>query len=202
MKWAVGVTTAPRPLSTLGRTLESLRRAGFGRAEVFDDTARRGAWPNWLAALRALLEKDPAADALLLCQDDAVFCRELRAHLGRTLWPGPDVALCSPYCPAPYRNATAGWHQQRRGWGLVGALCWALPRRAAEAVLRDLGRVEAHSRIDARVGRWAAETERTVWYHTPSLVQHVGNGNSALGDRSTSPMRSATDFIGEEATPW
>ena len=202
--WAVAVTTAPRPVPTLNRTLASLGRAGFDGVQVFDDAGRKGAWPNWLLAVQTLLQRHAEADALLLCQDDAVFCRGLREYLDRTLWPDagerPGVALCSPYCPGPYRRKQSGWHQQKRGWYLVGALCWALPRRAAEAVLRDLGTVRANDRIDARVGKWASETDRSVWYHSPSLVQHVGNENSALGDCLAGDLRRATDFIGENGT--
>ena len=68
-------------------------------------------------------------------------------------------------------------------------------------MLDDLGPVEARSRIDARVGRWAAENQRSVWYHTPSLVQHTGSGNSALGDPLITSLRVAADFIGEDSSP-
>jgi len=199
MKWAVGVTTAARPEPTLPRTLASLRRAGFESVRVFDDREQVGAWSNWLGTLRALLKTSPRADVLLACQDDIVCCRGLRAYLDRSLWPDGNVAICSPYCPGTYRRAQPGWHQERRGWHLVGALCWAIARSAAEAIVEDLGAVEASRQIDARVGRWAAESGRTVWYHTPSLVQHTGIGNSALGDRLVNDLRRAADFVGEEA---
>jgi hypothetical protein len=200
MNFAVAVTTAPRPIPTLDRTLASLERAGFDEVRVVDDVLHDGAWSNWLFALRTLLAERPAADALLVCQDDIVCCRRLRTYLERTLWPGHPAALCSPYCPAPYRRSRQGWHQERRGWYLVGALCWAMPRPAAEAILRDLGRVEARSRIDARVGQWARRAGRSVWYHTPSLVQHIGNGNSALGDTLENNLRRAADFVGENVS--
>jgi len=196
MRWAIGVTTAPRPRATLGRTLDSLARAGFQRPAVFHDDRGRGAWSNWLYALGSLLLVD--ADALLLVQDDAVFCRGLRRYLDRTLWPDGSIALCSPYSPGPYRQPRRGWHQQQRGWGLVGALCWAIPRATAGDMLRDLGGVRATGRIDARLGKWAATAGRDVWYHTPSLVQHVGNGNSALGDQAINDLRRAADFVGED----
>jgi hypothetical protein len=201
MNWAVGVTTAPRLKSTLRRTIESLGRAGWPRCCVFEDTDRKGAWPNWLDALGTLLDHYPTADAIMLVQDDAIFCRCIRPYLEATLWPARDAALCSPYCPAPYRRQQRGWHQENRGWFLVGAVCWAIPRESAVAIVRDLGQVQAKSRIDARVGQWAQRTGRSVWYHTPSLVQHAGNNNSALGDPSTDWLRSAADFIGEDAQP-
>ena len=199
MRWAVGMTTAPRPRSTLQRAVTSLGRAGFAEVEIFDDVDCRGAWPNWLRTVRQLLRR--RCDVLLVCQDDIVCCRGLREYLDRRLWPDAAAALCSPYCPGPYRQRSPGWRRQCRGWGLVGALCWAIPRGAAEAMLCDLGNVQARSRIDARVGQWAAQTNDTVWYHTPSLVQHLGCGNSALGDRLESHLRRAADFIGEDRTP-
>jgi len=201
MHWAVAVTTAPRPVPTLDATLAGLRRAGWPRCEIVEDTSRAGAWPTWLRALRELIERHPRADALLMCQDDALFCRDLRKHLERTLWPGDRVALCSPYGPAVYQSEKPGWHREDRGWLLIGAVCWAIPRAAAEAILEDLGRLKASKHIDAHVGRWAAESGRSVWYHTPSLVQHAADDNSTLGYASQPHLRTAADFIGEETRP-
>jgi len=200
MHWSLAVTTAARPVPTLERTLASLGRAGFERPVVVEDAGGQGAWPTWLCAVRTLLRRADA-DTLFICQDDIVCCRDLRAYLERTLWPGNSAAVCSPYCPGPYRREHHGWHRERRGWGLVGALAWAIPRPAAEQIVRDLGSVASRSRIDARVGQWAQLARRSVWYHTPSLVEHVGNGNSALGDNLETELRRAADFIGEDATP-
>jgi hypothetical protein len=198
--WAVGITTAPRPTPTLPRTQASLARAGWPEAHIFCDEDQRGAWPTWLAGLGQLVRQHPRAEAYLMVQDDAVFCRQLRQYLETALWPADDVALCSPYCPTPYRAAGRGWHRQDRGWYLVGAVCWALAAEAARRVVRELAEVRSASRIDAHVGRWAARSGCSVWYHTPSLVQHVGNGNSALGDEADNALRRAADFIGEDAS--
>lgn len=197
MNWAVGVTTAPRPIATLEQTLKSLKQAGFGPCQLFDDRTRTGAWRNWLRAVRELLEKHPNADALLICQDDVVLCRGLREYLEGSLWPADDVAVCSPYCPTLYRSPQPGWHREDHGWDLVGAVCWAIPRTAAEAMLRDLGQVKADRHIDARIGRWALQTGRSVWYHSPSLAQHVAPTNSALGHNLLGSRRQAADFVGE-----
>jgi len=198
MHWAVAVTTAPRPKSTLERTLAGLRRTGWAEYRVFEDTTRAGAWRTWLAALRELTTQQ--ADAYLICQDDAVFCRGLRNYLEKTLWPAGPVALCSPYCPTPYKRTQCGWHEENRGWNLVGAVCWTIPPESGKAILAALDHVEAERQVDARVGQWATETGRSVWYHTPSLVQHIGSGNSALGDPLVIDLRTATDFIGEHSS--
>lgn len=166
---------------------------------------RYGAWRNWVTALGELVAADPSADAVMLCQDDVIFCRGLREYLEKTLWPPGDerVGLCSPYSPAPYRKPKPGWHQERRGLHLVGALCWVFPQRTAEIIARDWAPLASkHNRgIDRRIGDWCERTGHAVWYHTPSLAQHVGNKNSALGDPLDDWMRRAHDFVGEDRTP-
>jgi len=201
MDWAVAVTTAPRPEPTLRQTLASLGSAGWPNCEVVADTTRAGSWPTWTRALGKLLEQQAGADAYMTVQDDAVFCRGLREYLDANLWPAGDVALCSPYCPTPYRSRIGGWHAEDRGWYLVGAVCWVIPPAAARSIIAELGNMQARSRIDARIGRWAQQNGRSVWYHSPSLVQHVGSGNSALGDPLVISLRRAADFIGQHKRP-
>ena len=196
-RWAVGLTTAPRPQPSLDRTLAGLRVAGWSDVRVFDDVEGIGAWQNWIGGLRSLIQYRPDAQAYLMVQDDALFCRNLRAYLEETLWPATGTALCSPYCPTPYRQPTSGWHEEKHGWYLVGAVCWAIPPGTARQIVRQLGAIEAERQIDARIGQWALFSGRSVWYHTPSLVQHVGCGNSALGDPLTISLRLAEDFVGE-----
>ena len=115
--WAVAVTTALRPRSTLRRTMASLRRAGWARHCTFRDAHRRGAWRNWIETLSKLLRRHPHADAYMISQDDVVFCRGLRDYLQRALWPAQreSVALCSLFTPAAYQAPVPGWHMQRRG---------------------------------------------------------------------------------------
>ena len=207
--WAVGITTAPRPRATLAATRASLARAGFDRVTVFDDSGGAGAWPTWLAALRGLLDAAPQADAYLIAQDDAIFWQGLRRYLERTLWKGEGdyptsnftlpPSLFSPYCPGIYlRGRPAGWHRIDEGAALVGAVCWVLSPPMARTLRDGLGGVAARSRIDLIVGRFCRRRRLPVYYHAPSLVQHAGNGNSALGDPGSGPIRQAVDFVGED----
>ena len=203
MQWAAGIITAPRPVATLDRSLASLSTAGFEAIEVFDDPTSIGAWPNWLSALRGLLERHPHADTLLTCEDDAVYCKNLRAYLDRALWPtdANTVAFCSPYCPALYCVAgPTGWHQENRGWHQVGAVTMVIPRVTAVAMLHDLVDLPGTNyQVDAKLGRWAAATGRSVYYHTPSLAQHIANTNSAIGKHTPNTRsREAADFVGED----
>ncbi len=208
MKIIAAVTTAERPTPTLPRCLASLKEAGFADPLVLDDTTRSGSWPNFLRAISDLLARDPDSDALLVCQDDAVFCAGLAEFLSTNLWPADDAAICSPYCPTGYGQPTPGWHEEKRGWYLVGAVCWVIRPSAARLILRasdelsQWGPKAHHHRLtDARIGRWAEQAGWSIWYHRPSLVQHLGCENSSLGVPGAPPHRVAGDFIGEHANP-
>jgi len=208
MNWSVTILTSPRPKGpTIQRTLSSLALAGWPTCTVYTDAVRAGQFCAWMAALARSVAARPGADAYFMLEDDVVFCRGLREYLERSLWPesAERIALCSPYCPVPYRSSASGWHLENRGMCLVSGLSWAMPPQAARAVLADLHSLPETSGpwrgSDYLVGQWALQTNRQVWFHTPSLGQHVGLGNSAVGDGLESPMRCAGDFIGEEAFP-
>jgi len=187
--------------------LASLRRAGWSDCLVSGDPLQTGQFPAWLRALDLAMRRIPKADAYFIAEDDAVFCRGLRQYLERSLWPDKTgrLALCSPYTPGVYRVERRGWNTQQRGFHLVAAVSWVLPSETARRVLEDLSPLlqtaDARRGADYLVGDWAERTGRSVWYHTPSLAQHIGLRNSALGDDNVGPMREADDFIGEEATP-
>ncbi len=205
-RWAVGVLTAPRPIPTLGRTLASLQRAGWSDALAWRNAGLPPGEGNlcaWRDRLAFLLKEVPDADAYLLAEDDVVFCLGLRSYLQRALWPEEPskIALCGVFTPEAYSSDEVGWHQQNRGYYLVAAQAWIMPPAAARAALVDLASVHSPYQADRIVGDWAARTNRNVWYHSPSLAQHIGVGNSALGDTLAGPLRSACDFIGED-TVW
>lgn len=203
MNVAAAVLTAPRPRSTLGRTLASLAAAGWDEALVHEDRAGAGQLRAYMTALGRLVEHAPRADAYLVVEDDVVFCRGLRRYLDATLWPGPvaQIALCSPYCPRAYRQTRPGWDdtQSGRGLYLAGSQAWVFPPAAARAILAEVAPRKSIYYSDREIGRWAKATGRKVWYHTPSLAQHIAVDNSALGNDGVSDIRLADDFIGEDA---
>jgi len=207
----VVVLTAPRPKKTLERTLRSLKKAGWepgvdpsSEVGIYQDGASLGQFRAYMEALRCTVHRHPKADAYSVVEDDVVFCRGLREYLERTLWPGPveKIALCSPYCPIAYRlRRWKGWHdsQSSQGLYLAGSQAWVFPPQAARAILAEVAPLESPHGADWEIGRWARATRWRVWYHTPSLAQHVGLGNSALGDNLVSDIRLAGDFVGEDA---
>ncbi len=220
--WAVGVTTAPREVPTLARCLESLRLAGWETPRLFVEPGAEipaefahlpvtprsealGEWPNWFLSLGELYLRDPEADAYLMVQDDTVFCSGVRAFLEAELWPGDRVGLVSVYCPAPYAREEAGWVKVAAGGGVVGALTFVFPNAAVRALLAHPGIVD-HRKTGARlglddtdgvVGRWAHAARFPVYYHSPSLAQHIGETSTVWPGAPNDGVRTAGNFVGE-----
>ena len=218
--WAVGLTTAPRGLSTVDWSIDSLVRAGWELPHLFEDTpvllASRssrcpittrsrevGAWPNYFLAFAELLMRQPDADAYLMAQDDALFYgrQDLRAYLEQVLWPGDRPGLVSLYCSAAYTQPAAGWHRQSGLW-VWGAVAFIFPRELAKQFLIDpivfehrwLGPDHGRANIDGVIGKWAERHGISIHYPTPSLVQHIGDVSSIWVDERATGRRRADDF--------
>ena len=220
-RWAVGVTTAPRRVSTLERCLTSLRSAGWGRPRLFAEPGvelrsefadlpltRRdetlGAFPNWYLGLCELVLREPRAGAYLICQDDVLFSKGLRDYLERTLWPAPDVGVVSVYCPSHYGgDKPAGYHIEDRGWDSWGALAYVFPNPSARALLSDPlvvnhrhhGPGDGVRNIDSVAGGWCQRTGRPYFVHVPSLAQHIGTTSTIWKRAGNTGCRRAGEFL-------
>lgn len=216
--WAVGVTTAPRAVPTLGECLASLAGAGWDRPRLFvdgdvaippdfdrlprtDRSPRIGAWPNYYLALAELLMREPEADAYMIVQDDTLFAGyDIRDYLERILWPGRRPGVVSLFCSRAYTQEKPGWYAFRGAW-VWCALAFVFPRDAARRFLADPDVVLhrwSESRngladIDYRVGRWAADRDVPIQYPTPSLVQHIGEVSS---------LWTGSRLLGERRADW
>lgn len=206
-RWAVGVTTAPRPEPTLARTLASLADAGWPEFHVFADgetsvpmskhlTLRLpavGAFPNWVLALEELVQRHVHASHYLLVQDDVIFCRNVRAYVE-----GLDLdGLVSLYRSARHPGVDTYRHQD--GHRFIGALAIVIPQQDARrlvasrlAVDHRLRRTRSTDLIDGALGKWCCDNGTPLWVHGPSLVQHTGH-TSTLGHQEA----PASTFPGE-----
>jgi hypothetical protein len=218
-RWAVGVTTAPRPVPTLERCLASLAEAGWDRPRLFSDgeveipsrfvslprtdrIPQLGAWPSYYLALAELLMREPEADAFLMVQDDVLFADfDVRAYLEGVLWPGKAPWTVSLFCPRPYTRPEAGWHPFEDHW-IWGAQAFVFSREAAQCFLADLQVVRHRwnrvrnplADIDWCVGQWASTRKRPIYYPTPSLVQHMGELSSLWKGQRVWGYRRASWF--------
>jgi len=223
-KWSVGVTTAPRRLSTLSACLDSLINAGWDAPRLFIDSpveieprfsalaktlreTKVGAWPNFYLALTEMVMRDLDADAFMMVQDDVVFYEhpDLRNYLEQILWPGSVPGLVSLFCPRDYTQPQPGWHVFDGEW-FWGAQAFVFSKEAAQLFLSDW-RVLMHrwnpqhngiAQIDVLTGKWAYRSDVTVYYPTPSLVQHIGHISALWTEnhRAVGP-RHADQFAGD-----
>ncbi|HUF63380.1 MAG TPA: hypothetical protein VMN36_14990 [Verrucomicrobiales bacterium] len=221
--WAVAVVTAPRRSPTLARTLESLARAGWKTPFLFAEpgsklprfvnrsrlTSRRevlGAWGNWLLAASELALLHPHADAYLICQDDAVFCRHLREYLETHLWPAERVGVVSLHTPRHHTGSSPGFFPFDPGWGAWGAMAYLFPNASLRNLLSDPRVINHRHRgpgdglrnVDSVVGDWCRRSGVPYFLHSPSLSQHTGETSTLWKNSSLRGRRSAADFPGED----
>jgi hypothetical protein len=204
---AIAITTAPRLIPTLDRSVASLRAAGValpllvhadGACPPITDAAcdvvtrpeAVGALRHWVETLRLLLVRHSATHLLML-QDDLTWARR-SARAIRYAWPhlapfwtwyvDPTVGRYleqqhGPLMPGPYLS-TLGARSN-------GALCYGFTRELAEAILASpllSAALETHRQgIDKRIPGICAALGQPLQVWVPGLVNHeLGSGNSSI----------------------
>lgn len=206
LRWAVGITTAPRKQPTLARTLASLKAAGWDEVHVFaepgveqlpgctwhQNPTRLSGWPNFVQASRVLSALD--CDAVLLVQDDVLFAPGLREYLESTPW--PKCGALSPYTAALYTNREAwGWRPVKYN-GLVGALAFVIrPQVLRQLAAHPYAKKQQNNGIDTLFGKWIAK-HGGLQFHHPSLCQHIGDTSTIHGRASNSGNRHSDSYVG------
>ena len=216
--WAVGITIAPRERPTHDITIDSFVEAGWESLHIFAEpdvvidekhshfpiTKRNrkfGAWQNWFTALKNLVDFYPEADCYGIIQDDVIFCKGVKKFLEKTLWPAPDVGVCSVFTPSHYTNEVAGWYKNNRGGKLWMAQTYFFPPEGAISCLNHPRCVKwkKDRQIDNAVGFWSRSTKMYPYYFSPSLAQHIGHASTlwSKGNKANG-RRSASDFVGQD----
>lgn len=205
-RWEVGITTSPRRIPTLSRTVKSLREAGWENPHIFSEPGvnplkhcvwhqnkeRLGGWPNFVSMAKQIVEID--ADAYLLLQDDVLLSPNLRAYLESTS-PPRGAACLSPYTSSKYHRDGWGWHTARYK-GLVGALAFIFTKDKLRSLLASPWAREKQSNgIDTFIGRWA-KRNGGIQFHSPSLCEHIGDTSTIHGGASNSGQRHSKSFVG------
>jgi hypothetical protein len=142
---------------------------------------------NTLKALRRGLEAE--GDYILFLEDDLIFNCFLRHNLlrWRPLQEGR-LTLGGLYNPGLRESACSVADQAVliRPHHVFGSQAMVLSRAATASVVREWGRIRGMQ--DIRISRLAGRLG-PAYYHTPSLVQHVGSRSLWGG-----PFHSAVDF--------
>jgi hypothetical protein len=161
-------------------TLRNLAMTDWGNEPVFvhldagsgDNFRERQQRNTWLALKACLKWK---ADYFLLLEDDLVFNRNIRHNLLKwnPLHRG-DIALGSLYNPYltclaldPLNNCSIVDPET-----VYGSQAFILPRPTVEYLVKHWNEVEGMQ--DIKISRLAGRLKHPVYYHTPSLVNHIG----------------------------
>ena len=235
-KWTVGVITTPRDKGYyLDRTLSSIRQAGLPEPVIFaepespipteflgDVVFRRkqyGDWTNWAAGLYELFLSEPETDYFLMVEDDCVFCKNLIPYLEYAVPLLPEFAYISLYTGEKYHYPKIrGFHNQAQGWDTRSTVCILLEAKRVESFLgnvsvmrhrkESIGTQHDNTSKDCVIGKWAETLNLPIYFHSPSLTEHIGWDSTLLwsvnkGYTDTDYPRSK-DFVGEDfdASQW
>jgi len=145
--WCVVITTAPRPIPTIKRTIASVRVMHLEpvvfaepdsvsvNAHTIHNETRKGVWDNWRQAAEWAL-KNTNAETILMLQDDVAIHPQTKRVIQQHLWPSSNTGFISLYTPAHYqKNNVTGLHRVRTR-ALWGACAMLWPREVLESVLQ------------------------------------------------------------------
>jgi hypothetical protein len=223
-KWSVGVTATPRKEKYIDRTIQSIHNAGWEDVTIFaephsvipDDfnghvvhrKKQYGDWTNWATGLYELFLSEPDSDYILMSEDDCIFCKNLPVYLEYVIPLLPKFAYLSLYT----------------GKELTVAIL--LERDKAAAFLGDkdvmdhrtksIDTIHDNTSKDCVMGRWAESIGLPVYYHSPSLTEHIGVSSTLLWAKlhveqwrdgkeyTEDDYPCSKDFVGEDfdASQW
>lgn len=219
MKWASGIQTCPREGVSLIDTMKSVRRAGWTDFIVFGEPGtptdlgvpsliwpyRFGDWSSWFAALSCLHVTRPDADYFIMFEDDISACRNIRIYLESFIDQMFNLGTLHLYTPEKHHNHAGPnpsiMDQSHHGWELWGAQGVVFSRKSLREFLafsgnlsyRDTEIGSRNANKDCAIGMWGKECGKSIYYHSPSLIQHLSSF-SLIG----SQQHQAFDYVGDD----
>lgn len=196
---SIAIRTAPREVSYLGQTVQSLRSAFPGTnlhlfAEpdspivpdvvVHQNDRCLGIYANFIKALSFLVE-NTEGPRYMVCEDDIALLPDFSAAIANEVGNG----LLNPYCAKPRgKDNFIGWYHPA-DVSLYGMLCLIFHKSTVHNLL-SVYRTECapDKGADACLGFLTNKAGCKVWQHTPTLVDHLGE-ISTIVDIDTLPPR-------------
>lgn len=181
---------------------------------VVERTRQYGDWTNWATGLFDLLLCEPESDYFLMSEDDVLYNRDSKTYLESSFPHLGNFGSLSIYTPSRYQHHTFhGWHDECRGvetWSTQTVIM------SKESVIRFLSYPDTlrhrfqdifhapevkwgvsgdpkNSVKDAVIGHWAKNNNLPVYFHTPSLAQHIGTTSTI-----DATFHHSEDFVGED----
>lgn len=194
------VTTAPRPKSTLDDTILSLLEAGWPSpmisAELGVDHPRvsrfnsrlKGSWHHFKDVCDWWL-KNGSSTLLAVIQDDVQLSSGLRWWLAGQELPWEKIGVLSLWCCGAFHRGGIGWQAMNDlPRECHGALGLVMSRPFVEQLLAANPAPHKPNKIEIHLGRFCAEKDWQWWIPTTSLIQHIGEGNSSIGNYDRSDL--------------
>ncbi|GEM_PF-1734745 len=176
------------------KTIEALAATDWGEEPLvqmdpgeLEGKQERQTQTAWLALKKALAQKP---DYILFLEDDLDFNLHLRHNLEQWKpFSREQITLAGLYNPR-LRYSGCDWADNYfivRPTAVFGSQSFLISARAARFVVRHWTEIDGMQ--DIRISRLAGRLGEPIYYHSPSLVQHVGQ-LSAWGG----PFHQAFDF--------
>lgn len=180
-----------------------------------------GDWTNWATGFYELLLSNPESDYFMMVEDDAIVNKNCRKYIEQAIPQLKDFASISLYTPSIYNLKNfRGFHNgvlNERTWSTVTVIMSktnainffsdSLVQNHRFADTFGLGQEFwccpntdfKNSIKDAVLGRWAFQNNLPIYYHTPSLAEHIGNDSTLTNEFATKENgRKSFDFVGED----
>jgi hypothetical protein len=163
---------------------------------------KTGDWGGWYAALSFLHATSPESDYYVMFEDDIVIAPNVKTYVEKWIKYIDSLGCLCLYTPHPHRSEIAHLvtNEVSHGWRLWGAQAVVFTQTSLRKFLgsqivigyrdSEIGKSNAHK--DALLGMWGEQENLGIFYHTPSLVQHL-NLKSLIGNNP----HQAIDFVGE-----
>lgn len=133
-----------------------------------------------------------------IAQDDIIICKETYKYIESLSFP-EDTGCISLFCPKMY-NSPGRWRRIDDGAKLWMAQLLIYPRGVINSIItnQSIWRIEGDAGIDNRIGIWAQENKKGVYFHSPSLVEHIGKTSTLWPKSKIEGERAAYNFVGED----
>ncbi len=152
-----------------------------------------GAWNHWFECLKFLLSKSKE-DWLPIIQDDVIFCKNLLPYLKQVKIPD-NCSIYSPFTPIQYTGKQVGWTLISDP-SLWMAQTLFIRRDAAEKILKSniVWQIRGDNQIDNRLGLWLIQSKNKIYFHTPSLAEHIGETSTLWNKATVEGKRKSGSF--------
>ncbi len=188
---------------------------------IIQRSKQYGDWTNWATALYELLLSEPDTDYFFMAEDDVIVSKHSKEYLEYALPCLENFGSASLYTPSIcHRKNFQGFHDESKGHKTWSTVTVIMSRDKVISFFSDPD-VQRHrfedifglgenywccsktdpknSIKDAVLGHWAKKNNLPIYYHTPSLAEHIGDSSTLTNQISSIENgRRSFDFIGED----